>query len=321
MLADLGFIVGLLALLLVAAGFLRATLTGLRRTSNELPLWPQASRSACSRCRTSSTSRCGCPASPCPPSPSQASRSSGRGPPPKTAAAGSTPAWRWPLWACLIPLARLIVTAVPAYRDRPRPGRPSASTAALDSDPTTFDRGQLAQAHPHDYLALDFAAALAAATDQRPEAKRWLERALALAPNDGPTLEAAARQALRDKDEARALTLIDRLDPDATGHARAIALVLDAPWAKALHAGFFSRSAERAIAASRELAARNQPEPAEGLLVWALVRFPRLPRALLRARLAPLERPADARQARHELPHHGGQRPTTAAAWERLGYL
>ena len=319
-LADLGFIVGLLALALVAAGFLRATLTGLRRTSNELPLWAAGVALGMLALQNLVDFSLWIPGVALPAIAIAGVAVEWSWPATKDRRRWLDPAWRWPLWACLIPLGVLIVTAVPAYRDRPEAWKADA-TAALELDPTTFDRGQLAQAHPHDYLALDFAAALAAATDQRPEAKRWLERALALAPNDGPTLEAAARQALRDKDEARALTLIDRLDPDATGHARAIALVLDASWAKALHAGFFSRSAERAIAASRELAARNQPERAEGLLVWALVRFPDSLALYFELGSRHWNDPPMLAKLATSCLTTAGSTPATAAAWERLGYL
>ncbi len=335
-LADLGVVVGAIVLALVAAGFVRAVTVGLRRTpncirgqpdsvrpsANDLPLWGAGVALGMLALQNLVDFSLWIPGVAMPAVAIAGVAVEWSWPAAKARRRWLDPAWRWPLWACLIPLGVLIVTAVPAHRERPEAWK-AAAASALASNPTTFDRGQLAQAHPHDYLAFDFAAALAAANDQRAEATRWLDRALALAPNDGPTLEAAARQALRDKDEARALTLIDRLDPDATGHARAITLVLDAPWAKALHEGFFQRSPARAIAASRELAARDQADRAEGLLVWSLARSPDSLALYFELGSRHWNDPSMlAKLATSCLATAGSPtNPTTAPAWERLGYL
>jgi len=341
-LADLGLVVGGLVLMLVAAGFVRAAARGLRGTSEELPLWAGAVALACLALQNLVDFSLWIPGVAVP-----AAAVLGlvvewswdvRG----TSRRWLNPAWRWPLWALLIPLGILIVTAVPAHRERPEGWKAEALDALASKDPgtlATIDRSGLVLAHPHDYLAFDFAAALANGAGQREEAVRWLGRALVLAPNDGPTLEAAVRQRLRMKDEVGALALVERLDPGGTGDLRAVALVLDAATSKVLHEGFFARYPQRAISAARELAARAQSAAttttsralslqldgqADKLLRWALARFPtslELHRELGKRHWG--DATALARLASTCLSKAGEQPVETPerARWERLGYL
>jgi len=288
-LADLGLVVGALVLLLVGAGFARAAVRGLRGTSEELPLWAAAIALGALALQNIVDFSLWIPGVAVPAAALLGLAVEWSWDTRRAAARWwLNPAWRWPLWALLIPLGVLVVTAVPAHRERPEAWKSDALAALASGDGaaiTAIDRARLVMAHPHDYLALDFAAALADASGQREEAVRWLGRALELAPNDGATLEAAVRQRLRMRDEAGALALVERLDARGAGDLRAVSLVLDATWARALHEGFFGRYPQRAIAASRELLARTQSAAtpaaaavlvaqADKLLVWAIARFP-----------------------------------------------
>lgn len=330
-LADLGLVVGALVLLLVGAGFVRMAVRGLRDPAG-LPIWAAAVALGALAVQNLVDFSLWIPGVAVPAAAVlglavEWSWDVRRVPPRRWL----NPAWRWPLWALLIPLGMLIVTAVPAHRERPEAWKADATAALASGDVTAIDRAQLVMAHPHDYLAIDFAAALADASGQREEAVRWLARALELAPNDGPTLEAAVRQRLRIKDEAGALSLVERLDARGSGDLRAVALVLDASWARTLHEGFFGRYPQRAIAAARELLARTQSAPtpaaaaqltaqADKLLVWALARFPSAPELY---RELGVRHWADApflgRLATTCLAEAGTS--PAPARWEHLGYL
>lgn len=188
------------------------------------------------------------------------------------------PAWRWPAWASLVPLGIGIVTAVPALRERPEAWKATATEALAgrqDGAVARVDRAALVMAHPHDYLALDLAAALAEAAGEREEVRGWLARALTYAPHDPTTLAAATRFRMKDLAEGPSALgeigrLLDALDPDATGEARALELVLAAP--QAVQEGYFARSAARVVAGARRLVEQGQRERADKLLVWAIAR-------------------------------------------------
>lgn len=331
-LADLGLVIGSLALLLVGAGFVRVAVRGLRGAAAELPIWAAAVALGALALQNLVDFSLWIPGVAVPAAAVlglavEWSWDTRRG-----ASRWLSPAWRWPLWALIIPLGMLIVTALPAHRDRPDAWKSHATAALASGDATTIDRSQLALDHPHDYLAFDFAAALADATGQRDEAVRWLARALELAPDDGATLAAAARQRLRIKDEVGALSLIERLDTQGTGDLRAVSLVLDASNARALQEGFFGRTPERAIAAAYELRARADAATtpaasaqlvaqANKLLMWSLARFP-TSLALYRELGFRHWDDADflARLATTCLSQGGGT-STEHLGWQRLGYL
>lgn len=222
-----------------------------------------------------------------------------------------------------------IVTAVPALRDAPETWRAAATTALAEragehatSEIARIDRQELVTSHPHDHLAFALSAALAERAGEHDEADRFLSRALALAPHDAGTLQAAARQAIRNGDEAAALRVIARLDPDGQGDQRAVDLVLGAPHLKSLHEGFFSAHPARAITAARRLVASDAPERADRLLVWALTRAPddlELTRELGARRWH--DAPFLERLATTCLAHAGSAAdPASRARWEQLGY-
>jgi len=243
------------------------------------------------------------------------------------------PAWRWPPWVWAVALGVLVVTSVPAHRERPEAWKAAATEALADHDAariTQIDRAALVTAHPHDHLAVALAAALADASGQTEEARRLLERALDLWPHEPETLAAAIRERLRAQDERGARALIERLDPldpsDAqepgdAREVRAVALVLGAPWARSLADGYFGAHPRRAITAAWTLAERGRGDDADALLVWALERFPAEPRlyeALGRRRwddAGMLSRMATSCLA------EAGLGRSDRARWEWLGYL
>lgn len=274
-LVDLGVIVGVVVIALVVGGAGRAAFAGLRRREVGLSSWALAVALAALALQNLADfslwiAGVGIPAAALLGTlilsswPAERARSQ----------RWRWPAWGFPMWSWVILAGVLVVTAVPAHRDRPAAWKASAAHALATAEPTSVDRLRLVETHPHDYLAFDFAAALANASGQREEAVRWLERALVLAPHDLPTVEAAAGQRLRVRDEAGALELIERLDPDALGSPRAVSLVLSAPWARTLHETFFGRSPRRAVSGARLLVERDETDRADALLVWALARFP-----------------------------------------------
>lgn len=246
-------------------------------------------------------------------------------------------AWSWPLALTAVALGMAIVTGVPAYRERADGWRAAVRDAIAAGEPDRVDRGALAMDHPHDYFAFDLLAALAKKAGRTPEAERWVGRALELAPSEPETVEAAVRVALARRDEARAIALVERLARQPRSSAKALELVLGAPWAKELSARFFEKDPQRAIDASVMLAARGDGAAADKLLVWALERFPDAPE--LYERLGHRrwgDRAFIGRLATDCLAKAGAiatlQNATAAeavtpasterrAAWERLGYL
>lgn len=331
-LADLGLIAGLGVLGLFASGFVQAVARGLSRGVDALPAWAGAVALAMLGLQNLVDFSLWIPGVALPAaavlgwvvgSAWPAREAEGR-------RARGWPAWRWPPWASAAALGVLVVTAAPAYRERPEAWKARATEALAEKDAARIaqiDRAALVAQHPHDHLAVALAAALADASGQAEEARRLLERSLSLWPHEPETLAAAIRERLRARDERGARALIERLDPvDPTGgaspeEARAVALVLSAPWARELADGYFGAHPRRAIAGAQALVERGRLGEADALLVWALERFPAEPRlyeALGRRRWD--DAAMLSRMATSCLAEAGLGRPERAR-WERLGYL
>jgi len=236
------------------------------------------------------------------------------------------PGWRWPLPASAA-LAGMLVVAVPlAWREEPERWQATARAALAAKTPSALDRSTLALAHPHDFVALGLAAALADQSGRREEAERWAARALALAPTEPGTLATAVRLALVRGDAAAALVLVERLDAvSVEGRRRALALVLASkalPGADTLMEGYFGGDAARVIDAERLLVESGDVEGAQRLLAWALDRYPddvRVYQAFgdrMAGDLQRIDRLATECLAKAGL---AADAPTRAA-WERLGY-
>ena len=336
-LADLGVVVGSVVLGALVIGLVQAVVRGLRRSSEALPLWAGAVALVVLGLQNLVDFSLWIPGVGVPAAALLGLIVESAWPSPGAGGARARwwPAWRWPPWALSVPLGVLVVTAVPAHRERPEGWKTRAQEAlaarvAAGSDERAqlerveqIDRADLSTTHPHEHPALLLAAARADAGGQRAEAQRLLARALELAPEDPATLEAAIRERLRDRDEARARVLVERLDPRGEGSARAVRLVLQAPWAKALAEGFFGAHPQRALVAARQLGEEGRGPEADALLVWALERSPEEPalyEALGRRRwddASFLSRLATSCLGEAGTDEDGARR----ARWERLGYL
>ena len=235
-------------------------------------------------------------------------------------------AWRWPLAASAALLGLLIVVVPIAWRDRPDAAGAAARAALVASDPSLVDRRELAAQHPHDFVVLALAGALADRAGQRAEAMAWAERALVLAPSEPSTLGTAVRIRLADNDAAGAATLVEAIDLQGhVGRRAALELVLAAktsPAGGALMERYFGADVTRSVQAAGLLVERGELAAAKALLRWSMEHHPDDPVAAE----ALAARSLDSQAAMSELASHALAKaglvedPALRRRWSWLGY-
>ncbi|MFO0748135.1 MAG: O-antigen ligase family protein [Myxococcota bacterium] len=193
------------------------------------------------------------------------------------------PGWRWPLAASAVLVGLLVVTLPVAWRARPEAWQGEAQEALAAYAPQRIDLPAMVLQHPHDFLAMDLAAALAEQSGKHAEAATWAERALRLAPFEPMTLAATMRSRLLRGDVPGALELVERLDGQGSmGRAKVIPLVLETkavPGGKALMEGYFAGDVQRSVEAANLLAQRGDGDAAEKLVAWTQAHHPDEPLA------------------------------------------